>query len=176
MSEAGIEPVELVRRDGRAVATMTRSYESQPAEVWAALTDPGVRVNWLAPGDVELRLGGRARLDFADSGLVIDRVVSAYVEGRVLEFSWGSQLDPPRPVTFEVSADGDGRSLLTLILNMPTQDDVGRSCAGWSAHLEMLAAALAGVPIKFPFERFKAARDAYREMFGNVAPPSTPVA
>jgi hypothetical protein len=26
----------------------------------------------------------------------------------------------------------------------------------------MLAAALEGVPIRFPFERFKAARDAYR--------------
>ena len=51
---------------------------------------------------------------------------------------------------------------LDLTLLMPASEDAGRSCAGWDAHLEMLAAALAGVPIKFPFELFKAARDAYR--------------
>lgn len=33
----------------------------------------------------------------------------------------------------------------------------------------MLAAALAGVPIKFPFETFKAARDAYRVQLAAMA-------
>jgi hypothetical protein len=46
---------------------------------------------------------------------------------------------------------------------MPADEDAGRAAAGWEAHLEMLAAALEEVPIKFPFETFKAARDAYRQ-------------
>ena len=49
---------------------------------------------------------------------------------------------------------------------LPPDDDVGRSAAGWAAHLEMLACALAGAPIAFPFERFKATREVYR---GQVA-------
>jgi hypothetical protein len=49
-----------------------------------------------------------------------------------------------------------------LTLRIPDNEDIARTCAGWDAHLEMLAAAMEGVPIKFPFERFKAAREAYR--------------
>jgi len=55
-----------------------------------------------------------------------------------------------------------GGTRLALSQKTPEGEDPGRACAGWEAHLEMLEAALEGVPIKFPFERFKAARDAYR--------------
>jgi uncharacterized protein YndB with AHSA1/START domain len=168
LSESEIEPVAVTRQGGRAIATMTRHYEDPPAEVWVALSDPSVRVNWLAAGDIELRRGGRARLDFVDSGLVIDSEVTAFEAGRLLEFSWGTPKDAPRPVRFEIAAAPDGGSDLTVTLGMPGDDDVGRSCAGWSAHLEMLAATLAGAPIKFPFERFKAARDIYRVRFAAV--------
>lgn len=53
---------------------------------------------------------------------------------------------------------------LTLILSLPAAEDAARSCAGWEAHLEMLEAALEGVPIKFPFERFKASRETYNQI------------
>ena len=69
--------------------------------------------------------------------------------------------DRHAPVVKVVAIEGD-EVLLDLTLRMPASEDAGRACAGWDAHLEMLAAALAGVPIKFPFELFKAARDAYR--------------
>jgi uncharacterized protein YndB with AHSA1/START domain len=165
MSDTDIEAVEVERRGDRATATMVRHFEDPPAELWVALSDPGVRVNWLAPGEIDLRVGGRARLDFIDSGLVIDSEVTACDPGRVLEFSWGTPKDPLRPVRFEIAAADDGGADMTVTLDMPADDDVGRSCAGWSAHLEMLAATLAGAPIKFPFERFKAARDTYRARF-----------
>lgn len=48
--------------------------------------------------------------------------------------------------------------VLTLTLWIPEGEDAARACAGWDAHLEMLAAALEGVPINFPFEHFKARR------------------
>ena len=35
--------------------------------------------------------------------------------------------------------------------------------------LDMLAAALAGVPVKFPFERFKTLRDAFRARLAESA-------
>lgn len=156
-------------RDGDFVtARMTRRIEHPRTVVWRALTEPGTLAQWLAPGGIELRLGGAARLDFADSGTVIDSHVSAIDPGHVLEYSWSSPDEPLRPVRWELARttlpDGGEGTDLTLIQKTPIGEDPGRACAGWEAHLEMLQAALEGVPIKFPFESFKAARDAYRPM------------
>ncbi|MFI4976880.1 MAG: SRPBCC family protein [Caulobacterales bacterium] len=142
-------------------ARLSRVIEDTPERVWTALTEPAELVQWLAPGEIELRAGGAARLNFADSGIVIDSTVSAIEPGRMLEYSWSGPGEPARPVRWELAPQDDGVRL-DLTLSVPATEDAGRSCAGWDAHLDMLAAALAGVPIKFPFELFKAARDAYR--------------
>lgn len=118
-------------------------------------------VKWLAPGEIELWEGGSAKLNFTDSGIVIDSKVTAIEPLSILEYSWSGPGEPLRPVRWDMRPKGDEVEL-DLTLRMPASEDAGRSCAGWDAHLEMLAAALAGVPIKFPFELFKAARDAYR--------------
>ncbi len=55
------------------------------------------------------------------------------------------------------------KPLHPLFVAVPEGEDAARACAGWVAHLEMLHAALFGVPMKFPFDRFKAAREAYKE-------------
>lgn len=161
MSEAAEDLGELDFFGDQARAVLTRTFDHSPAELWAALTEPGKFVEWLAPGEIDLKTGGRAKLNFVDSGIVIDSVVSEYAAGKVLEYSWSGPGEPLRPVRWEVEAAGDGCKL-TLTLDLPASEDVARSCAGWEAHLEMLAAALEGVPIKFPFERFKATREAYK--------------
>ena len=48
------------------------------------LTDPERVVEWLAPGKIELHNGGVARLNFADSGIVIDSMVSEFDAPRLL--------------------------------------------------------------------------------------------
>jgi hypothetical protein len=53
--------------------------------------------------------------------------------------------------------------LLTLTVRLPADEDIAKACAGFEAHLDMLAAALEGVPIPFPFERYLAARRAYKD-------------
>lgn len=158
------DTIELARLkwvDGYAEAVFVRTFDHTAEEVWAMLTDPAKLPSWLAPGTIELRRGGRARLDFIDSGQVIDSVVTAFEPGRVVEYSWSTPGEPLRPVRWAVEASGGGAQL-TLTLSIPFSEDVARGCAGWEAHLDMLAAALEGVPIKFPFERFKAAREAYK--------------
>jgi uncharacterized protein YndB with AHSA1/START domain len=152
----------LSRADGFIEARMERRFDHAPAELWRMLTDAAVLPQWLAPGRIELKVGGAARLDFADSGTVIDSLVSAYDEGRLIEYSWSSPGEPLRPVRWEIAPQSEG-ARLTLTLKTPAGEDAGRACAGWEAHLMMLEAALEGVPIKFPFETFKAAREAYRE-------------
>jgi uncharacterized protein YndB with AHSA1/START domain len=149
------------RVDGTMSAAFERCYDHTPGEVWRALTDPALLPQWLAPGEIELRPGGAVKLDFKDSGVAIDSKLSAFTEGRLLQYSWGGPGDPPRPVRWMLEPDGEG-CRLTLRVTVPADEDVGRSAAGWEAHLEMLAATLEGVSIHFPFELFKAARDTYR--------------
>jgi len=150
------------RTEGVVRARLERLMEAGQDEVWAALTEPGQLAQWLAPGEIALEPGGPAKLDFVDSGIVIDSTVAAVEAPRLLEYSWSGPGEPERPLRWETSEEG-GSTRLTLTVTVPEGEDAARAFAGWVAHLEMLAAALMGVPMKFPFDRFKAAREAYRE-------------
>ena len=153
----------LRRSKDRTIALFVRNWPYDRATLWTELTDPARLPHWLAPGEIELREGGAARLNFADSGAVIDSVVSAFDPGLLIEYSWSGPGEPLRPVRWELDPVGAGTTV-TLTLQIPAGEDSARACAGWHAHLEMLAAALEGVPIKFPFDLFKATRDAYRAL------------
>jgi uncharacterized protein YndB with AHSA1/START domain len=145
------------------VACLERHIDHPPAEVWAMLTDPARFVDWLAPGEIELSEGGSAKLNFVDSGIVIDSTVTACEPERLLEYSWSSPGEPERPIRYEIEPTEPGACRLTLTLTAPEDEDMARSAAGWEAHLMMLLAALEGVPIKFPFERFQSTREAYNQ-------------
>ena len=136
-------------------------YDHAVAEVWKQLTDPACLPQWLAPGSIELRQGGKVHIDFADSGVIIDSMVTAFDAPRLLEYSWSHGNQPQRPLRWELTADGSG-SLLHLTVHVPKDEDPAKACAGFEGHLEMLGAALEGVPIKFPFDLFLAARKAYQ--------------
>lgn len=131
------------------------------AEVWSFLTQPDRLPQWLAPGRIELEQGGAARLDFGDSGIVIDSRVTRCVAPRSLAYSWSGPGQPKRPVRWTLEPLSAAETHLTLELDLPANEDVARSAAGWAAHLEMLAAAMAGAPMKFPFPTFKAARESF---------------
>ena len=96
--QAEIEPITFTKKGDAMEARMSRDFEAAPDEVWTMLTQPASRVQWLAPGEIELKVGGSARLDFVDSGIVIDSQVSALEPGKVLEFSWSGPGEPLRPV------------------------------------------------------------------------------
>ncbi|MGH6955339.1 MAG: SRPBCC family protein [Caulobacteraceae bacterium] len=151
----------LCRRAGRIRAEFVRYLDHPVEEVWEALTDPAQLARWLAPGVIDPRPGGGARLDFGDSGIVIDSAVTHFEPPRRLGYSWSSLGEPLRPIEWELSPTDEG-CLLKFGVEVPEVEDVGRACAGWEAHLEMLAAFLEGVPIRFPLDLFKAARDSYR--------------
>jgi uncharacterized protein YndB with AHSA1/START domain len=156
------------RQESRVVARFGTTLENHVDEVWEALTVPARIVDWLAPGDIDPRPGGAVKLNFVDSGIVIDSTISDVAPMRVLEFSWSGPGEPERPVRFELEPVGSVTGLV-MTLSVPAEEDAGRSAAGWAAHLEMLAAALAGAPIKFPFDVFKAAREEYRARLADQA-------
>jgi uncharacterized protein YndB with AHSA1/START domain len=162
MSEPAAELLGLIGRGDRVEARFSLLIDEHVDRVWSALTAPEWLPQWLAPGSIELRLGGAAKLDFGDSGIVIDSTVTALTPGAVLEYSWSRPGEPVRPVHWSLEPMGP-MTRLTLTLTVPASENVARSCAGWAAHLDMLVAALAGIPIKFPFDVFQAARTIYAE-------------
>lgn len=143
------------------------TLDNHVEEVWAAITEPQWLARWLAPGDIELREGGAARLDFGESGAVIDSRVTACAPQRLLEYSWSTPGEPSRPLRWSLEPIGP-TTVLTLRVTVPAREDAARAAAGFAAHLEMLQTALIGVPTKFPFEAFKAARDAYCEQVARL--------
>ena len=151
------------KSDEYYVATIERQIEHKTEKVWSMLVNSSHLVDWLAPGQIEQHKGGVAKLDFVDSGITIDSKVTAYEEEKLLEYSWSGPGEPERPIRWELRNEGD-ITKLTLILKCPLDEDIARSCAGWEAHLMMLLAAIEGVPIKFPFERFQETRDVYKQM------------
>jgi uncharacterized protein YndB with AHSA1/START domain len=157
----------LSRGEGMLRGRLERFVEHDQQAVWAMLTVPERLAEWLAPGTIELRIGGAAKLNFTESGTVIDSTVAAIDAPRLIEYSWSSAGEPARPVRWETQAM-DGGTRLTLTVSVPQNEDIARACAGWEAHLMMLLAAIEGVPIKFPFERFKSTREAYTEMVARL--------
>ena len=157
-------PLGAVRRVGnRYEARIERALEHDQAAVWKVLTDSSLLPQWLAPGSLSSSKGGPARLDFPESGVSVESTVTEIDPPRLIEYSWSRPGEHDRPLRWETTAVPYG-TLLSLTLTVPDNEDIARSCAGWEAHLEMLAAAMEGVPIKFPFERFKTAREAYHAL------------
>jgi uncharacterized protein YndB with AHSA1/START domain len=155
------------RTRGAFEAQFERFLEHDQNTVWSMLTDPARLPEWLAPGELSQRKGGPAKLTFADSGTVIDSTVSAIDAPRLIEYSWSGPGEPERPVRWETTAQRDG-TRVTLTVRVPDTEDIARTCAGWDAHLLMLLAAIDGAPIKFPFDRFKAARESYKARVAGI--------
>ena len=153
----------IQHKDGYFEAHLERYLNHDAETVWSMLTVPDRFVDWLAPGRMELRLGGAAKLNFVDSGIVIDSEVTACEPLRTLEYSWSGPDEPERPVRWTLTPHGNGIKL-SLMLRIPDDEDAAKSCAGWEAHLMMLLAAIEGIPIKFPFERFQESRELYNAL------------
>lgn len=156
---------EVSRTAAGSEGRLTRDFDHPREAVWKLMTEPAGIAQWLAPGTIEARPGGRVRIDFADSGILIDSALTAFEPPARLGYSWSSGDEPDRPLVWELAETASG-TRLTLSVTLPAGEDIAKACAGFDAHLEMLAAALEGVPLKFPFETYLAARRAYTEKLG----------
>src|SRR5881392_1619848 len=86
--DVSFEPAAFTHRNGRIEAALVIMLDNHVEEAWAALTQSPWLVEWLAPGTIELRPGGVAKLDFGDCGVVVDSKVTAIRPMRLLEYSW----------------------------------------------------------------------------------------
>lgn len=162
------QPAGRIVRDGdHFEGQLQRDFGHPPAALWAMLTESAQMAQWLAPGRLELRAGGAVRIDFGDSGIVIDSRLTAYAPEQLLEYSWSSGAQPQRPLRWALRAV-EGGTRLQLDVRVPADEDAAKACAGFAAHLEMLAAALEGVTVKFPFDLYQQARKAYAEQVAKL--------
>ncbi|HEX7386653.1 MAG TPA: SRPBCC domain-containing protein [Castellaniella sp.] len=154
--------------DGSFSGALSRVYdEHSPAEVWRMLTEPACIAQWIAPGSIELKVGGAVRIDFGDSGVRIDSKVTELKPGEVLAYSWSSPGEPERLLRWSLKALPSAVQL-SLSVHIPAGEDAAKACAGFEGHLQILAGALEGVPIKFPFELYKQARAAYTQQLEHL--------
>lgn len=126
------------------VVIATRTYDTDPADLWHALTSAERIPRWLMPVSGELRLGGRYQLH-GNAGGTVTRCEPPETLGLTWEFggdvSW---------VTVSLSAAGAGRTALRLehVAHVPedrwTQFGPSAVGAGWEQCLLGLALHVAG--------------------------------
>jgi len=133
MTEPAAELIGFTARGDRVEASFVLLIDEHIERVWTALTAPDWLPQWLAPGTIELWLGGAVGLDFSDSGGAIDSTVNALTLGAMLEYSWSQPGEPERPMRWQLEPLGPTTRLM-LTLNLPATENVARSCAGWAAH------------------------------------------
>lgn len=126
--------------------------------VWSYLTESGKRAQWLAAGDMDLRVGGDIEHVFRNSELTANddpppakyakhsgesRMhgrITACEPPRLLAYSWGEHSE----VTFELTECGSEVQLTLTHRRLATRDDMLGVSAGWHTHLDILADRLSG--------------------------------
>lgn len=169
MADDDVQAANFKHVEGGWQGQIEQSYDHDIQEVWAALTTPEVVAQWIATAHIDLRQGGRVHIDFEDSGLVIDSVITQLDAPHLIEYSWSQGDEPQRPLTWALQPEG-AATHLTLTVRIPESEDIVKAVAGFSGHLQMLAGVLEGVPIKFPFNHYMAARKVYTELAKGLKP------
>jgi uncharacterized protein YndB with AHSA1/START domain len=121
-----------------------RHYARPIEKVWAAITTPERLADWMAAAEIEMKPGGKIRLNW-NSG-------AHSMEGRVLivepprAFAWTWDLDGRETVVrFDLKPDGDGCWLTLTHSGLSPKAGSGAGVrAGWHAHLEGLPDAIDG--------------------------------
>ncbi len=129
--------------------------------VWEYLTDGEKRGTWLASGPMTLEIGGRVEHVFRNSELTRDddappakyakyageaRLVGRIVAcepPRLLSYTWGEG-EGASEVRFELSPHGGKVRLVLTHRRLAARDERLSVAGGWHAHLDILAARLAG--------------------------------
>lgn len=169
MTDQALEIGVIRTVDGYLEGKIERTLEHSRTEVWHAITSSEMLPKWLAGGSIEQKLGGKVKIDFVDSGIVIDSKVTAFETERVLAYSWSHGTEPERPLQWELTDTKEGTHL-TLTVRVPVGEDAAKACAGFEAHLHMLIAVMEGLTIKFPFQLYLQAREAYKkQLAGSIS-------
>jgi uncharacterized protein YndB with AHSA1/START domain len=161
-AETGTVVGSLRAEDGKAVVRMVDHFDTGVADLWSALTDPQRLARWVAQVDGELRLGGEFVARFTSGWEGPGRVDVCQPPRRLLVTLSPGQ-DDQTVIEAEIFPEGDRRTRLVLEeRGLPLTEAAGHG-AGWQAHIEDLAAHLAGRPTADWRTRWTELTPAYRD-------------
>ena len=138
-----------------ATLTIQRLLPGPAERIWAYLTKSELRRQWLAAGEMEMKVGAAFELVWRNSELTNPpgqrppgfgeehRMKSQITEldpPRKLSFTWGNSGD----VTFTLEPKGNDVLLTVLHRRLPDRPTLLRVSAGWHSHLDVLVARARG--------------------------------
>jgi len=136
-------------RDEKPEVEFERILDAAIDVVWAMLTTDDGLERWLAPANVDLRVGGTMDIDFGEEGGVVGGEIIELTPGVAIEYRWLFTGEPDSVIRFELEmVDAHTTRLRLHHRLLPTDQAVGYG-AGWHAHLDQLEHTLAS---QTPFE------------------------
>jgi uncharacterized protein YndB with AHSA1/START domain len=134
---------------------------SHPVErVWAALTEPEQLKQWLAAAEIDPNPGGPFILHFDNIDHTMPGRVIRYEPPRLFEHTFGD--DANGVVRWEL-LDDEGDCLLRLSHMVHVSAEMANFASGWHTHLELLEAALNGVPEAWNWDRWHGHKRRYAD-------------
>jgi uncharacterized protein YndB with AHSA1/START domain len=130
--------------DGKAVVRMEDVFDTGIDDLWSALTDPQRLARWIARVEGDLRLGGQFRASFT-SGWEGPGRVDVCDPPRRLLVTMDQDTQDETVIAAELSPDGEQTRLVVEERGLPFGEAADHG-GGWQAHIEDLAAHLAGRP------------------------------
>jgi uncharacterized protein YndB with AHSA1/START domain len=162
-----------------ATLTLKRLLPGSVDRVWAYLTESDLRRLWLAAGTMEMRVGAPLELVWRNSELSdppgqrpegfgeehrLDSEVTELDPPHRLSISWGNT----GGVTFELEPVGDMVRFTITHHRLPDQGTALNISAGWHAHVDVLAARLAGEEPKPFWDHWAALKTEYAKRLGEA--------
>jgi uncharacterized protein YndB with AHSA1/START domain len=127
---------------GTGAVRMEDRYDTDIDDLWSALTDPQRLARWIGDFDGDLRLGGEFRARFTSSWEGPGRVDVCEAPHRLLVTMEPGTADET-VIEAQLAVDGAQTRLVIEERGLPV-DALPAHGAGWQAHVEDLAAHLAG--------------------------------
>ncbi len=142
----------------QATVRLERMLPGPIERVWAYLTESDKRATWFAGGVFDLRMGGKADLQF-DHSLLSAEKTPPDMKGKRFDFTEAiTRIEPPRllsytfghggpqsEVTFELETRGKGVLLVLTHRRIVDRKTKIGLASGWDAHLAILEDRLNGV-------------------------------
>ncbi|MFC7531876.1 SRPBCC family protein [Actinoplanes sp. GCM10030250] len=136
----------LVRTDKGSDLVLTRSFRAEIEDVWASVTEPERTARWFGAWEGEAAPGRTIKVQMAyeESAPWMDMRIEACEPPRRLEL-FSSDENGEWRIELLLTHDG-GRTELSLIHHLLSDEGVGEFGPGWEYYLDMLVAARDGTP------------------------------
>jgi uncharacterized protein YndB with AHSA1/START domain len=170
MSVATVE--EFGKLTGPRTLEIQRLLPGPMERIWDYLTKSELRKQWLASGDMELKVGAKFQFTWRNNDLYGEKgqrpddkseehseqmCVTVCEPPRKLAYTFGKHGE----VSFELKPAGD-KVLLTLIHhNAPNRGTLLGVSSGWHAHLDVLVAVVSGTKAKPFWDNLAAVKPVY---------------